>query len=156
MRPGAAGGDIDLEAFRREGQRFVDWVVRYLGEPGRFRIPRDEQEAECVHDDESVHRWFMPTRPRLFLTHMRPEPFLGALRRLDGGRALTHALGYRNRGGTLDVDGLMFANRCTWAHAVAAAATLMGVAPTAWLSSPEYDAVMGQGTPSVLWCKESR
>jgi len=38
MRPGAAGGDIDLEAFRREGLRFVDWVVRYLGEPERYPV----------------------------------------------------------------------------------------------------------------------
>jgi hypothetical protein len=63
-------------------------------------------------------------------------------------------LGYRNRGGTLDVDGLMFANRCTWAHAVAEAARLLGEDATGFLESPEYEAVSGAGDPCVLWRTE--
>ncbi len=31
-------GDVDLEAFRREAGRFLDWVVRYLAEPGRYPV----------------------------------------------------------------------------------------------------------------------
>lgn len=150
-----ATGAYQLDAARRAWQRLAHHGVAanliYLGEPGRFRSPRDEDEAEHLHDDEAVQRWFAPGRPRLFVTHMRPEPFLGALRRIDGGPALCQALGYRNRGGTLDVDGLMFANRCTWAHAVAAAAGLLGHSPSDWLSPDEYAAVMGRGAPAVLW-----
>lgn len=153
-----ATGAYQLAALRRAWERLrkhnVVANLIYLGEPGRFRVPRDEGESESVHDDEALRRWFMPAQPRLFVTHMRPEPFLGALRRLDDGPRLTQALGYRNRGGTLDVDGLMFANRCTWAHAVQAAANLLGQPPAAWLSSAEYEAVMGRGLPAVLWQKE--
>ena len=149
-----ATGAYQLAAARQAGRRLqlhgVAANLIYLGEPGRFRTPRDEDEALCVHDDRGVRRWFVPGRPRLFLTHMRPEPFLGALRRLDEGPTLTHALGYRNRGGTLDVEGLMFANRCTWAHAVAAVAKLLGQTPTAWLTAAEHDAVIGKGPPAVL------
>lgn len=150
-----ATGAYQLDALRRAWERLREHKVVanliYLGEPGRFRAPRDEAESGHVHDDQTLRRWFIPAQPRLFLTHMRPEPFLGALRRLDDGPRLTQALGYRNRGGTLDVDGLMFANRCTWAHAVEAAADLLGQSPAAWLSPAEYEAVRGHGPPAVLW-----
>ena len=147
---GAYQLDAAERAWRRLARHGAAANLIYLGEPGRFRTPRDEDEAERLHDDQALRRWFAPGRPRLFVTHMRPEPFLGALRRLDGGPALCQALGYRNRGGTLDVDGLMFANRCTWAHVVAAAAGLLGRAPSDWLSPEEYAAVLGQGAPAVL------
>jgi len=154
-----ATGAYQLAAARRAWERLREHDVTanliYLGEPGRFRSPRDDAEAEWIHDDQALRRWFRPAQPRLFVTHMRPEPFLGALRRLDDGPGLTQALGYRNRGGTLDVDGLMFANRCTWAHAVVAAASLLGQSPSAWLSPMEHEAVTGRGVPSVLWQKES-
>ncbi|WP_082575467.1 xylulose 5-phosphate 3-epimerase [Lysobacter sp. Root667] len=139
------------KAWRRLGSHGIAANLIYLAEPGRFRTPRDEEEAEYVHDDEAVGRWFAPGRPRIFLTHTRPEPFLGALRRLDDGPGLTAALGYRNRGGTLDVDGLMFANRCTWAHVLLAAATLLKRSAGAWLTSEEYDAALGRRAPAVLW-----
>ena len=38
---------------------------------------------------------------------------LGVLAPLVTG-ASTVALGYANAGGTLDVDGLLFVNRCSW------------------------------------------
>ena len=142
-------------AWRRLRSRGVATNLIYLAEPGRFRTPRDEEEAQYIHDDETVRRWFVPGRPRVFLTHTRPEPFLGALRRLDDGPALTAALGYRNRGGTFDVDGLMFANRCTWAHALLAAGTLLKRSAAAWLDAQEYDAALGRGAPEHLWRDES-
>lgn len=150
-----ATGAYQLAAMERARHRLarhgIEANLIYLAEPGRFRTPRDEDEALQVHDDDTVARWFPPGRPRLFLTHMRPEPYLGALRRLDAGPAACQALGYRNRGGTFDVDGLMFANRCTWAHAVASAANLLGHPASDWLSAAEYAAVSGRGTPTALW-----
>lgn len=138
------------KTWKRLNRRGVKANLLYLAEPGRFRTPRDEDEAVQVHDDEVVRNWFPPHRPRLFLTHMRPEPFLGALRRIDTGPTMCEALGYRNRGGTFDVDGLMFANRCTWAHAVASAATLLGHPGSEWLSTAEYAAVLGRGRPATV------
>lgn len=143
-------GEMAL-AWRRLRAHGVRANLIYLGEPGRFRTPRDEQELGHVHDDETVRHWFAPRRPRILLTHTRPEPVLGALRRLDDGPALTAALGYRNRGGTLDTPGLMFANRCTWAHVLVAAAAVMAREPSAWLSPDEYAATCGLARPDVLW-----
>jgi phosphoketolase len=150
-----ATGAYQLAAMRRAWERLRKHDVAanliYLGEPGRFRSPRDAREGECVHGDDEIRHWFPPARPRLFLTHMRPAPFLGALRRLDEGPKHTQALGYINRGGTLDVDGLMFANGCTWAHVVASAARMLGHPTSDWLSEDECAAVAGVGDPTVLW-----
>lgn len=75
---------------------------------------------------------------------------LGALRRLDGGPDRAKALGYINRGGTLDVSGMLFANRCGWAHAVSAAAGLLKSEKNALLESAELAAIEGRGDPRVL------
>src|SRR3546814_5081930 len=80
----------------------------------------------------------------------RPEPFLGALRRLDTGPATTAALGFVNRGGTLDVPGLLFANRSTWAHVVDAAAHVLGQSRGSLLSEAELAAVEGRGDPATI------
>jgi phosphoketolase len=128
----------------------VSSALIYLGEPGRLRQPRDPREASYVMDDTELHSLFPPDRPRLLVTHTRPEPYLGMLRRIDSGPATTRALGYINRGGTLDVEGLLFANRCSWAHAVDAAAELLGLETSAFLSDAEHAAVEGRGDPNVL------
>jgi phosphoketolase len=150
-----ATGAYQLDAARRALARLRDHGVQvalvYLGEPGRARVPRDAQEAASVLDDATLATCFPPDTPRVFLTHTRPEPFLGALRRIDSGPRTTRALGFINRGGTLDVNGLLFANRCTWAHAVAAAADVLGRPVGDWLTAEESAAVRGEGDPTVLW-----
>ena len=123
---------------------------RYIGEPGRLRAPRDRRELAYVIDDAILATLFPPQTPRVFVTHTRPEPYLGALRRIDSGPDTTRALGYINRGGTLDVAGMLFANRCTWAHVVDAAATVLARARAELLSRDERDAVDGIGDPTVV------
>ena len=125
-------------------------AIVYLAEPGRFRAPRDPEEARYVHSDTAVQALFPVSRPRVFVTHTRPEPFLGALRRLDTGPATTAALGFVNRGGTLDVPGLLFANRSTWAHVVDAAAGVLGESRGRLLSEAELAAVDGRGDPATI------
>ena len=56
-----------------------------------------------------------------------------------------------NRGGTLDVDGLMFANRSTWAHVVEAAAEVLAMPVKDLLDEPELAAVQGRSDPVRLW-----
>lgn len=119
-------------------------------EPGRLRIPRDPIEAAYVDDDATVQALFQPGLPRVLLCHTRPEPMLGVLRRLDGGPASTRALGYISRGGTLDVAGMLFANRCSWAHAVDAAAAVAGWSRDALLDLAQREAIDGIGDPAVL------
>ena len=60
------------------------------------------------------------------------------------------ALGYISRGGTFDVAGMLFANRCTWAHTVDAAMALLPNKPLDLLSEEERCAIDGQGDPSAL------
>ncbi|ODT95067.1 MAG: xylulose 5-phosphate 3-epimerase [Rhodanobacter sp. SCN 67-45] len=149
-----ATGAYQLQEVRRAQthlvERGVSAAILYLGEPGRFRRPRDPEEARYVHSDREVHALFPVKRPRVFVTHTRPEPFLGALRRLDTGPATTAALGFVNRGGTLDVPGLLFANRSTWAHVVDVAASVLATAREDFLSTAELAAIDGNGDPATL------
>ena len=147
---GAYQLDEAMEAharLERQGRRSCVTVVL---EPGRLRIPRDGIEAEFVDDDATVEALFPPGLPRVILTHTRPEPMLGVLRRIDGGPANTRALGYISRGGTLDVPGMLFANGCTWAHAIDAAAAVAGWERGSVLDAAQRDAIDGRGDPLVL------
>jgi phosphoketolase len=124
--------------------------VTLIIEPGRLRSPRDELEAAFVLDETRLQALFPRHLPRVLLCHTRPEPMLGVLRRLDGGAERTRALGYINRGGTLNVDGMLFANRCTWAHAVEAVAALSGRPLSGLLDEPQRLAIQGQGRAADL------
>jgi len=141
-----------MRASDRLSERNIANAVVYLLDPGRFRAARDAIEAAGLAPGELRERLF-PTRisARVFLAHMRPEPLLGILRPLDTGEGRTQALGFINRGGTLNVPGMLFANRCTWAHAVAAAAKLIGQAPEKLLSAEELGAVRNKADPAVLF-----
>lgn len=140
-----------LKASNRLTSRGLKHAVVYLIEPSRFRVPRDSTEAQCMakpHDREDL---FPSTaRVRLILTHTRPEVLLGLLRPLDTGVPLTRALGYINRGGTLDTPGMLFANRCTWAHVVAAVAEALEWHPEKLLTARELAATQGAGAPSTI------
>jgi phosphoketolase len=151
----AATGAYQLAAaFRareRLAQREIDSALVYVAEPGRLRIPRDAQETGYVLDDATLATVFPRDTPRVFITHTRPEPFLGALRRIDTGPMTTKALGFVNRGGTLDVDGMLFTNRSTWAHLLAAAANVLSLPVNGLLNEPEVAAIEGRGDPTCLW-----
>ena len=115
-----------LKAHARLEHHGLASCITVVVEPGRLRIPRDELEAAFVLGDESLQALFPPHLPRVLISHTRPEPMLGVLRRIDSGPSKTRALGYINRGGTLDVAGMLIANRCTWADAIYAAAQVTG------------------------------
>ncbi|KQK28125.1 xylulose 5-phosphate 3-epimerase [Bosea thiooxidans] len=139
-----------LKAARRLKFRGRKVVVTALCEPGRFRVPRDPIEAAFTATEDEMAALFPPDLPRLIITHTRPEPMLGLLRRLDGGPTRTAARGYISRGGTLDVAGMLFANRCSWAHLIDAAALLAGWSRDELLAPAEQDAVDGRGYPAEL------
>lgn len=123
-------------------------AVTCVVEPGRFRLPRDEREGTFVANDAVLEALFPPAATaRVILSHMRPEPTLGVLRRIDTGPRRTRALGYIARGGTLDVAGMLFANRCTWAHVAAETADALGADPATVLGADELAAVRGVGDP---------
>lgn len=131
-----------LLAWQRLEASGVKASLVYLQEPGRFRAARDAQEAAWQAPAAVKERLFPASvTHRLFLCHSRPEVLLGHLRPLDLGTDHTRALGYINRGGTLDVDGLLLANRCSWAHALEALAEMTATPLQSWLSGDEVDAL---------------
>ncbi len=124
--------------------------VSVILEPGRLRAPRDEIEAAFTISVDELAAAFPRQLPRVLVTHTRPEPMQGLLRRLDGGPDRMSALGYIGRGGTFDVFGMLFANRCTWAHVVETATHLLGEAPGAFLQPPELMALNAKANPRTL------
>lgn len=147
-------GAYQLQECVRAGTRLrargVPYSLTYIQEPGRLRQPRDPLEADYVHSSADIERLIPKAPARILVCHTHPEPLLGLLRPLDLGPESTRALGYRNRGGTLDVFGMQFANQCTWGHILAAAAAVSGHGSKAWLSEAEAAAVEGRGDPRQL------
>jgi phosphoketolase len=140
-----------LFASDRLGERRVPHAVVYLLEPGRFRSPRDAAEAQHTIAPRACADLFPPAaQVRVFLSHTRPEPLAGLLRPLDTGPDRTRFLGYVSRGGTLDTFGLLFANRCTWAHALAEVAAASERPLEELLSPEEAAAVRGAADPHLL------
>lgn len=136
-----------IKAAHRLAERGHRTIVTALSEPGRFRVPRDPLEANFTACDKVLENFFPRALPRLIVTHTRPEPMLGLLRRLDAGPQRTAACGYISRGGTLDVAGMLFANRCSWAHLIAAAAPLVGWSQDELLTPAECKAIDGLASP---------
>lgn len=147
---GADQLDEALRAHRRLIARGRYSCVTAVLEPGRLREPRDAFEAEYVLGEPVLGRLFPSGLPRVILSHTRPETMLGVLRRLDGGPQHTKALGYLNQGAGLDHFGALFANRCTWAHALAAAAALIKDPPADLFKARERAALAGRGHPTAL------
>ncbi len=79
-------------------------------EPGKFREARDDREAQFTHPDSELTRIIPRCDKRVFVCHTRADAMTGVLRRLDTGANNSIFLGYRNRGGTLDVSGMLVAN----------------------------------------------
>jgi hypothetical protein len=52
--------------------------------------------------------------------------------------------GHSNQGGTLNTPGMLFVNRCSWAHCLAAVAQLLDLPRAHLLSAPEGQALDGE------------
>ena len=138
-----------LKASDRLTEKSVLHRVILLVEPGRFRTPRDAQEATIAASEEIVGNLFPEaSRARVFVSHTRPEPLCGLIRRLDTGSTTSRFLGFCGRGGTLDTNGMLFANRSTWAHVLAAVAEVTGRQALDFLTTRELDVVQGKRAPA--------
>ncbi|MBU2013375.1 MAG: xylulose 5-phosphate 3-epimerase, partial [Gammaproteobacteria bacterium] len=150
-----ANGSYQLGEMLRAAKRLkeADCAYRlvYLQEPGRFRGPRDHWEVGARASEGVAERLFPDAMEmRVLLTHMRPEVARGHLWPILPDARKCSALGYRNRGGTLDEFGMQFANRASWANVLAACARLRNVPRTALLTRDEAAAVAGKGDPQIL------
>lgn len=136
-----------LATSRRLAEREIPHSVVYLFEPGRFRAPRGEAERRHQAPAAVRETLFPAAVPRrLFVTHTRPEVILGLLGALHTG-AHTGGLGYINHGGTLNTPGMLFVNRCSWAHCLAEVARLLGLPRTRLLSAQEVQVLDAERSP---------
>jgi phosphoketolase len=131
-------------------EKGISCSVVAMVEPGRFRQPRDEMETAYVHSRERIAQLIPYVRNRLFVCHTHAEVITGVLRPLDTGARDSRFLGYRNRGGTLDVFGMLYANQQTWAHLVLNASQLLGLDEQLYLNAEQLAAVRGSGNPDDL------
>jgi phosphoketolase len=133
--------------FAKSGIRVL---VTCVVEPGRFRMARDRIEADFVASDTDLAAFFPIDLPRVIVSHTRAEPITGVLRRIYHGPKSTRFLGFKNRGGTLDTAGLLFANGTTWAHIVHQGCEAMAIDIAPHLSVEELKAVAFEGDPQII------
>jgi phosphoketolase len=137
-----------IRASVRLRDREVPHSVVYMLEPGRFRFPRSEGEsAHAASDDARSALYPNQVSARVFVTHTRPETILGVLQPLNTGAGRTVGLGFAGEGGTLTTPGMLFVNRCTWAHILLEVAGLLSLPPDRLLDSHEQSALNGRLSP---------
>jgi phosphoketolase len=147
---GAYQLDQVLRASQRLAERGVPHSVVYMLEPGRFRTPRSPREGAHQAPPAVRARLYPDAVPaRIFLSHTRPEALLGVLGPLHTG-ARTVGLGFTDQGGTLNVDGMLFVNRATWAHVLAAVAGVLELPRAAVLTAQETAALDHQASPEGI------
>jgi phosphoketolase len=139
-----------LQAYERLQARGRRACVTAVMEPARLRTPRDLIEASVTASPAELNLAFPPGLPRVLVTHTRPEPMQGLLRRIDPGPDRMLSLGYIGHGGTLDVFGMQFANHCTWGHIVEAAAKVLKAPDSDLLDPCEATAIAGKTNPRAL------
>jgi phosphoketolase len=139
-----------VKASNRLAERGIAHSVIYMIEPGRFREPRSPGETAHVAPDSLVAQLYPDSvEARIFISHTRPEPVLGALKPLDTGKK-TKGLGYLGHGGTLTAPGLLFINRSAWAHILVATAQVTGLSRDDLLTAEEIDALDGKVSPEGI------
>jgi phosphoketolase len=139
-----------VKASLRLAERDIAHRVVYMLEPGRFRAARSEGErAHAAPADLREELYPGDVPGRVFVTHTRPEPLLGTLQPLNTGDR-TAALGFVNQGGTLSIGGMLFVNRCTWAHVLMECARTASLTRESLLSGDELAALDGRATPEGM------
>jgi phosphoketolase len=137
-----------LKASFRLASRNIHHSVIYMLEPGRFRARRSDGEKEHLTPPEKVKELYPDSvSSRIFVTHTRPENILGILQPLHTGHKSTAGLGFIGKGGTLTVPGMLFVNRCTWAHIIEKAAAILGIPLEELLVPEEIAALEGKSSP---------
>jgi phosphoketolase len=140
-----------LKASARLKERDIAHSVVYMLEPGRFRLPRDAGEIAHVTSSDIVSKLYPASvAERVFVAHTRPEPLLGTLQPLFTGHERTAALGFVNNGGTLNRLGMLFINRCSWAHILAETARVLKLSKGDVLTDTEIAAIEGKTSPEGI------
>lgn len=150
-------GAYQLHAVERASKHLrqagVTCSVVVILQPGRFRIPRDRYEEAEVHNDQAIEKIIPKVEKRIVVTHTHAEIMSGVLRRIDTGVKHTAYMAYKNRGGTLDVFGMQYANQQTWAHIVLQTIELLDLSKqesASILTKEQLDALQKGVSLSVL------
>ncbi len=140
-----------IRASIRLKEREIAHSVVYTLEPGRFRAPRSTGEMAHVAPAQVCSELYPGSvAARIFVSHTRPEAMLGTLQPLQTGSGKTAALGFIGQGGTLTVGGMLFVNRCTWAHILAESAGVLDLSQKEILDSKELAALDGKVSPEGI------
>jgi phosphoketolase len=140
-----------LKASGRLQERNVAHSVIYMQEPGRFRIPRSNREMTHVISAQlQAELYPSSVSARIFVTHTRPEILLGILQPLHTGFGQISALGFINQGGTLNVPGMLFVNRCNRGHILLEVARVLGLVQEELLTPEELSALKGKTWPEGI------
>lgn len=108
-----------LKASKELAAKKIPHMVIYISEPGRFRNPRNISEQQHLAKNAVIKALFPARISKIILmTHTRPELIVGMLQPLLLGKDYK-ALGFINEGGTLNVDGMLAVNGCSWRDVVA-------------------------------------
>ena len=137
-----------LKASIRLGEHNIPHSVVYMLEPGRFRSPRSKGERAHAASDVLKDHLYPDSAPaRVFVTHTRPETILGVLHPFNTGHTQTACLGFIGQGGTLTTSGMLFVNRCTWAHILEKVAHVLKMPREELLTDQELAVLEGRASP---------
>lgn len=119
----------------------IPHISIYIIEPGRFRKERNNGEKKHIAKESFINE-IMPKRIEniVMSCHTRPELIAGTMQNLLYGKKIS-ALGFINEGGTLDTEGMLFVNQCTYAHIVKEAAQMLHIKPSKILTETQIKAL---------------
>lgn len=136
-----------LKASARLKEKAIPHVTSYIMEPGKFRKARNKGEEAHLAPKEVVDSLFPFKGGNIVLmTHNRPELLAGIMHPVLSGRNYA-ALGFIGEGGTLEINGMLFVNKCSWIHALEEVANLLGKKHSEVLSDAEYKVINGDLSP---------
>lgn len=114
----------------------------------KFNAARSDRERDHAAPDQLRSELYSDSVPaRIFITHIRPELTMGKLQLLHIGSSRTAALGFLGQGGTLTVPGMLFINRCTWAHILEESARVLSLPRDGLLNKEELAALEDRVSP---------
>ncbi|PIR37741.1 MAG: xylulose 5-phosphate 3-epimerase [Alphaproteobacteria bacterium CG11_big_fil_rev_8_21_14_0_20_39_49] len=136
-----------IKASKRLTEKKIPHVTSYIIEPGKFRKPRNKGEEKHQAPKKIVDRLFpFSARKVIVMTHNRPELITGIMQPMLNGRSFS-TMGFIGEGGTLDIEGMLFVNKCSWAHVVQEFAIHNDINPEMLLTPQEYRAVRNIMSP---------
>lgn len=143
-----------LKAAERLNSNNISTRINIIIEPARFKAPSDSSESSHGASQELIDSMFKNSNFNSFICHGHPDHYAGIFLNGAAKNILNNSrnkfLGYLNKGGTLDIFGLMFANHCCWGDIVLESSLNLEIDPSKLLSEEELNALRRVGNPNIL------